>query len=162
MYKALLPIVSIPLLLAGCQKAQEPSSRLPDGPAVAERVMVLSADALVIDGKHVRLSNAFAPEPVPRARCWAEAAAAKQATRLVQNMILNAETIQVTPTGGVDEYNRTYAQVRLEGLDLGQSLFDDGFAGRPQTGRRFEWCERLSKNDPGGPTLWSLMELKPR
>lgn len=130
-------------------------------PSVAERVMVLSGDAFVVDGQHVRLSNAYAPEPVPRARCWAEAAAAKQAARMAQQMVLNAEAIQVIPTGGVDEYNRTYSRVRLDGLDVGEALYDEGFAGKPEKGR-FEWCNPLSKRDPGAPTLAALMELKPR
>ncbi len=70
--------------LAACQKTPDPPSSITPPPGLGDRVRVLSADAMVIDGKHVRLANAYAPQGVPDARCWAEAAAAKQATTWVR------------------------------------------------------------------------------
>ncbi|HEX2562077.1 MAG TPA: nuclease, partial [Phenylobacterium sp.] len=69
---------------------------------MAERVSVLSGDTFIVDGRGVRLANAFAPEPIPRARCWAEALAAKQTARVVQQMMREATTIEVKPTGPRD------------------------------------------------------------
>jgi hypothetical protein len=149
------------LWLVACQAERLPAERGESGPSVAERVSVLSGDTFIIDGRGVRLANAFAPEPIPRARCWAEALAAKQTARVVQQLIREATTIEVRPTGPRDEYNRQFAIVTLGGLDLGQTLYDEGLAGRPGT-TRFPWCDPISKNAEGAPTIYSLMELKPR
>jgi len=121
---------------------------------------VLNADVLVIEGKHYRLANGFAPQPVPDARCWAEGVAAKQAARVVAAMVDQAAQVQAIPTGGVDEYNRTLATIRVDGADLGQVLFEQGLAARPAKGR-FEWCNPVSRNDPGAPEVFSMMELSP-
>lgn len=147
--------------LLGCGRETPWGERGAGGPSVAERVSVLSGDTYMVDGRGVRLANAFAPEPIPRARCWAEALAAKQTARIVQQMIREARTIEVRPTGPRDSYNREFAIIRLDGLDLGQTLYDDGLAGRPGT-RRFPWCDPISQNPEGAPTVSSLMELKPR
>lgn len=154
--------VALVLALGACGrgKPQPP----PPGEAVGQvrpTVTVVNADAYVIDGKHVRLARAFAPEPVPHARCWAEALAAKQAARVVQAMFDRAARIDVQPTGGADEYARAYAKVRLDGADLGEILFHEGLVARPPKGR-FEWCNPLSRDDAGAPDLWSVMELSPR
>lgn len=132
----------------------------PEVPPPRPTVTVLNADILVVDGLHVRLSNAFAPEQVPDARCWAEALAAKQAKRTVQAMIDRAAAIAVTPSGTTDEFNRTLARVTLDGADLGDLLFEEGLAARPKKGR-FEWCNPLSRKDDGAPRLWSMIELAP-
>src|SRR5689334_3277702 len=97
--------------LAGCDRRPKPPP-VADTPAVVRpHVVVLAADILVIDGKHVKLSNAFGPEPVPDARCWAEALAAKQAIRTVAAMMDRAASVQAHPTGKVDEFNRELAKV---------------------------------------------------
>lgn len=157
----LAAIAAAGLGLVACQAEQLPVERGEAGPSVAERVSVLSGDTFVVDGRGVRLANAFAPEPIPRARCWAEALAAKHAARVVQQMMREATSIEVRPTGPRDEYNRQFALVTLSGLDLGQTLYDEGLAGRPGT-QRFPWCDPISQNAPGAPTVYSLMELKPR
>jgi endonuclease YncB( thermonuclease family) len=149
------------LWLAGCERKPEPPPAVAPAPTVVERVRVMSGDALVVDGVSLRLANAFAPEAPPQARCWAEALAAKQAARKLQEMIRDARSISVEPTGKIDTYNRQIALVRLNGLDLGQTLFDEGLAAQPPSGR-FEWCDPLSKNNPGAPALFSVMELAPR
>lgn len=149
------------LALVACQAERTPVERGEAAPSVAERVSVLSGDTFIVDGRGVRLANAFAPEPIPRARCWAEALAAKQTARVVQQMMREATSIEVRPTGPRDEYNRQFAIVTLSGLDLGQTLYDEGLAGRPGT-QRFPWCDPISQRAEGAPTIYSLMELKPR
>ena len=148
------------LALAGCgRKSEKPP--IGEAPAaIRPHVVVLAADILVIDDKHYKLSNAFAPEPVPDARCWAEALAAKQATRTVAAMVGRAASVQAHPTGGVDEYDRTLAKVDIDGADLGQTLFEQGLAARPEKGR-FEWCSPISRGDPGAPDVMTMMELAP-
>jgi endonuclease YncB( thermonuclease family) len=147
--------------LVACEAERPAAERGASAPSVAERVSVLSGDTFIVDGRGVRLANAFAPEPIPRARCWAEALAAKQTARAVQQLMREATTIEVRPTGPRDSYNREFAIVMLGGLDLGQTLYDEGMAGRPGTSR-FSWCDPISQNAAGAPTIYSLMELKPR
>jgi hypothetical protein len=146
--------------LAGCR--EQPlltDDETPPAQALSERVQVLSADTLVIDKTPVRLANAFAPEPIPQARCWAEAVASNQATDVVREIVRGARTVDVKAVGGFDEYHRPFSTVTLDGLDLGQTLYDRGLAARPgETRRRFEWCNPISQQDPGAPTLSSLMK----
>ena len=145
--------------LAGCDRPKPaPVADVPA--AVRPHVVVLAADILVVDGKHVKLSNAFGPEPVPDARCWAEALAAKQAIRTVSAMMDRAATVQVHPTGKVDEFNRELAKVDVDGADLGELLYAQGLAAR-STGRRFEWCDPVSRGDANAPNILTMMELTP-
>jgi hypothetical protein len=148
------------LSLAGCGDRQTLLTEEKTPPVtLTERVQVLSADTLVIDKKPVRLANAFAPEPIPQARCWAEAVASNEATEIVREIVRGASSVDVKATGGVDEYNRPFSMVALDGLDLGQTLYDRGLAARPgETRRRFEWCHPISQRDPGAPTVSSLMK----
>src|SRR5690606_24640575 len=108
-----------------------------------------------IDKKPLRLANAFAPEPIPQARCWAEAVASNEATEIVRDMVRGATTFDVRATGGVDECNRPFSTVALDGLGLGQTLYDRGLAARAAgPRRRFELCHPSSQHGPGPPT-WS-------
>jgi len=152
---------TLALSLGGCRRRSEPPLQAPpgaDGPTVAERVRVLNADVLIVDGRHVRLADAAAPQPIPDARCWAEALAARLATAAVRGRINDAETIRLQPTGRTDEYNRTIAQVFLDNQDLAASLHDDGLvaSGGPA---RFGWCTPISEQEPGAPDVRSLMDF---
>jgi endonuclease YncB( thermonuclease family) len=138
------------LVAAGCGNDERPLASGPQPPSIAYRVWVLGGDGLVVDGQHIRLSNAHAPESVPQARCWAEGLASKFAIQKVKAMVREARTIEVTPTGGRDEYNRVYARVSLDGLDLGTSLVEQGLAATPPKGR-FEWCNPISLGGEGAP-----------
>jgi hypothetical protein len=148
------------LAMAGCGRKSEKPPISEEPAAIRPNVVVLAADTLVIGGKHYKLSNAFGPEPVPDARCWAEALAAKQATRTVAAMVGRAASVQAHPTGGVDEYDRIFAKIDIDGADLGQMLFEQGLAARPAHGR-FEWCNPISQGDPGAPNVTTMMELAP-
>jgi len=139
------------LATAGCERrAERPLASGPPPPTVASRVWVLGGDSLIVDGQHIRLANAFAPQTVPDARCWAEALAAKFAIQQVKNWMQSARTIQVEPTGERDVYNRAVARVALDGADLGDQLFREGLAGQPPRGR-FEWCNGVSVTQDGSP-----------
>ena len=143
-------------LLAACHKPEAPASVLASGPSVASRVKVLGGDVMVIDGLHVRLANAVAPQIVPGARCWAEALAAKLTMDVVKGQVLSARTIQVRPTGKPDDFGRTPAYVLLDGVDLGQTLFMQGAAAQPPDGR-FRWCEGISVQQEGAPQVSTLL-----
>jgi hypothetical protein len=147
--------------LAGCHKPVDPPSSIDAQPlGLGDRVRVLSADAFVIDGRHVRLANAYAPQGVPDARCWAEATAALQAVALVRDKVKDARTVTVGPATGFDEFHRDLAVVELDGVDLGQDLFEHGLAARrtdAQNGR-FSWCDPISGKAVGAPTVNSLLD----
>ena len=144
--------------LVGCRRSDEPPLQGPPGPTVAERVKVLNGDVYVIDGQHVRLAEAATPQPIPDARCWAEALAAKQAAAAARDLFQVARVLRIEPTGKTDEYNRTVAHVFLDNQDLGRSLHDQGLAAETATGR-FGWCEPVSQADGGAPDLKALMNL---
>jgi endonuclease YncB( thermonuclease family) len=147
------------LLLLGACGDRAPLPVVSDAQArpPASRVMVLAGDTLVIDGKHIELANAVAPQGIPDARCWAEALAAKQTVQYVKSLLRDSRTMKVIPTGEVDNYGRTLAHVKLDGLDLGQTLYDNGAAAQPLRGS-FRWCEPVSRELDGAPRWSSLSE----
>ncbi len=140
--------------LCACSKP-EPPLRAEPPPSITGQVRVLYADALIIDGKHVRLQNAYAPESLLHARCWAEAVASDYANRFVTDLVAHAKTYDFKPTGGSDEYNRAYGTVAIDGSDLGDTLYGQGLASRPMT-PRFDWCQPIRKEAPGAPTISTL------
>lgn len=146
-------------LAAGCGRRPElfQSAPAPRAP-LSERVKVLNGDVVVVDGQSLRLANAFAPQPVPYARCWAEAVAAREATRELRAMVADAHEIAVRPTPQRDEFNRTIAQVSLDRLDLGDTLVAAGLAAR-RSDTPFRWCAGFSEETKGAPTLQSLMDF---
>lgn len=150
--------LAVGLIAAGCQRREEPPFRPPAGPSVADRVQVLNADVLVIDGRHVRLAGAVTPQPIPDARCWAEALAAKQATAAVRDLVRSARDVRVEPTGRTDPYNRAIARVILDGQNLGHVLHDQGMAAETESGR-FAWCDPISRGGEGAPDVKSLMDF---
>jgi endonuclease YncB( thermonuclease family) len=146
--------------LTACKAPSDPPSSILPPPGLGDRVRVLSADAMVIDGKHVRLANAYAPQGIPDARCWAEASAAKQATEWVRVRMREAREVSVQPTEGFDEFHRELALVSLDGVDLGQQMYETGLASRRSDGRdnRFPWCEPISAKAKDAPAVGSLLD----
>jgi endonuclease YncB( thermonuclease family) len=121
-------------------------------------VRVLNADVLVIDGRHIRLADAVAPQPIPQARCWAEALAAKQATLAARELVRTSHDLRVEPTGKTDEYGRAVAHVFLDHQDLATLMHDAGFVADTQPGR-FSWCDPVSAGGEGAPDFRSLMDF---
>lgn len=160
MIRKSLFVLTAATVLAACHKTPDPPSSLAAPAGLGDRVRVLAADAMVVDGRHVRLSNAYAPQGVPDARCWAEASAALQANAWVRDQIKDARTISVGPASGFDEYHRDLAVVELDGVDLGQALYEHGLAARRtdhQNGR-FSWCDPISGRAAGAPAVNSLLD----
>jgi len=153
-------LLALAVLAGGCQKTPDPPATIATPPGLGDRVRVLSADAMVIDGRHVRLANAYAPQGVPDARCWAEASAAKQANSWVRAKMREARTIAIEPASGFDEFHRELALVSLDGVDLGQALYEAGLASRRSSGRdnRFPWCDPISAKAPDAPAVGALLD----
>lgn len=152
---ALLGVIAA-MTLVGCSRGSALFVDVPAAPG--PQVMVLEPDALVVDGRNVRLSNAAAPHLAPHAGCWAEALAARQARQTVQALVAGAREVTVTRTGGADEHNRSLGRVTVDGVDLGQTLLDDGLAALPGKAP-FDWCGPLSTNIARGPRFSASARL---
>ena len=142
------------LLLIGCE-AKEPPLKAEPPPSIANRVRVLDADVLIIDGKHVALANAYAPESLLHARCWAESMASDHAAEFVKDLVDHARSIDFAPNGKTDKYNRALGLVTLDGADLGDILYQQGLAARVVE-PRFDWCQPISKQADGAPKISTL------
>jgi len=143
--------------LAACQKAEAPLQATAPA-SIADHVRVLDADVLVIDGKHVRLANAYAPEALLHARCWAESLASDRAAGYVKALVERGRTYAFRPTGATDDYGRSYGLMTIDGADLGDTLYEAGLASRPST-PRFDWCGPISQKAQGAPKISSLYNL---
>jgi hypothetical protein len=124
----------------------------------ANRVKVLNADSLVIDGRHVHLSNGSSPLGALHARCWAEALLAASDTAYVRDLVAHASSIEFKPNGKVDSYNRDLGIVLLDGRDLGEALYQQGMAAR-LTNPRFDWCQPISQQAEGAPPITAVINL---
>jgi endonuclease YncB( thermonuclease family) len=147
-------------LLAACGKSPEAPPKPVDVPAsITSHVRVLNADTLIIDGRHVRLANAFAPESLLHARCWAEALASDHAAEYVKEMVQHARTYSFSANGKTDSYTRAYGTLMIDGADLGDILYQQGLAARPAE-PRFDWCQPISQKAEGAPQISSLYSVK--
>jgi hypothetical protein len=152
--RILAAAIAMASALAACSKP-EPPLKASAPPSITASVRVLDADVLVINGQHVRLANAYAPESMLHARCWAESLASDHAAAFVKDLVQRARSYEFKPTGAADDYGRAYGQVSIDGADLGDILYNTGLASRPST-PRFDWCGPISKKAEGAPKISSL------
>lgn len=146
--------VALAVSLAACGKP-EPPLKAEAPPSITAHVRVLDADVLVIDGQHVSLANAYGPEPLLHARCWAETLASEHAAEYVRSLIQMARSYDFRPTGRTDRYNRKLGYLSIDGADLGDILYNAGLAARPSQ-PRFDWCAPISQKAAGAPKISSL------
>ena len=142
--------------LTACDKPEE-ALKAEAPPSITAHVRVLAADVLVIDGQHLRLANAYGPESLLHARCWAESLAADHAAEKVREIVDHARMYGFQLTGKTDDFGRKYATVSIDGADLGDILYGQGLAARPST-PRFDWCQPISQDQQahGAPKISSL------
>ena len=107
--------------------------------AAAPQIEVLRGNVLVVDGRHLHLVDVAIPEAAPAAHCVAEAIASRQAEVRLEALTRHVRQVVVSPTGGLDDHNRTLAHVLLDGVDPAKVLIDEGLAVAPQPGG-FDWC----------------------
>ncbi|HEY4030154.1 MAG TPA: nuclease [Caulobacteraceae bacterium] len=153
----ILAAALLAMAITACGKP-EPPLKASAPPSITAHVKVLDADALVIDDKHVRLANAYAPESLLHARCWAESLASDHAAEFVKDLVQRARSYDFKPTGGADEYGRIKGLVSIDNADLGDILYNAGLASRP-TDPRFDWCGPISKKAEGAPKISSLYNV---
>ena len=152
--RILVAATSLAAALAACGKP-EPPLKATAPASITGHVRVLDADVLVIDDKHVKLANAYAPEPLLHSRCWAESLASDHAAEFVKNLVQHAGSYDFKPSGGADSSGRILGLVTIDGADLGDILYNAGLASRPAT-PRFDWCGPISKQAEGAPKISSL------
>jgi endonuclease YncB( thermonuclease family) len=140
--------------LAACGKPERPLASAPP-PSITGHVRVLDADVLIVDGKHVSLANAYGPESLLHARCWAESLAADHAAEYVKELVAHARSYDFKPNGQTDAYNRSVGFMTIDGADLGDILYNQGLAARPAN-PRFDWCQPISQKAEGAPKISSL------
>ncbi len=150
---ALAPIVG-GVLLSACEPKEETLAAAPP-PSIVGRVRVLDANVLIVDGKHITLANAYAPETLLHARCWAEALASDRATAFVKDLVEHARSFDFKANGQRDTYNREVGALSIDGADLGDILFEQGLAAR-SVQPRFDWCQPISKQAEGAPKISAL------
>lgn len=143
--------------LAACSEPEPSRAPAEAPPNISARIQVLNADTLVIDDAHLRLAGVYAPQGIPDARCWAEAMASKQAAERLRRIVASADSVRFETVGGADAFDRKYAKVFLSGLDLSQTLYEEGLVARTQ--ERFDWCGPLSNNAQGAPELRNLFDV---
>jgi endonuclease YncB( thermonuclease family) len=152
--------VGLALLLAACDRHEETlAAQAP--PSITAHVRVLDADVLIVDGRHVRLADAYAPESLLHARCWAESLASDHATEFARTLVEHARSYAFRPTGGTDDYGRAFGDLTIDGADLGDLLYAEGLAARPTT-PRFDWCQPISQKAAGAPKISSLYTVDGR
>jgi endonuclease YncB( thermonuclease family) len=149
-----LPLLAS-LLLAACAPKREPPLAAAAPASITGHVRVLDADALIVDGRHVRLANAYGPESLLQARCWAEALASDHAAQFVRDLVDHARAYEFRPNGETDEFSRTVGFMLIDGADLGDLLYAQGLAARPSV-PRFDWCAPISQQAQGAPKISSL------
>jgi endonuclease YncB( thermonuclease family) len=126
--------------------------------AAPPSIAVLHGDAIVVDGRHVRLVDAVTPQPAPYAHCVAEAMAARQARLRLGALANDVHKVSITPAGGVDAYNRIKAHVTFDGTDPAGVLISEGLAVAPGAGA-VDWCGAVSQKADGVRHIAMLSSL---
>lgn len=101
-------------------------------------VAVDAGDHLKIDGRRVVLADAQTPQPAPQAACRAESMIAQRAAATVRSHLASARHLEVYAAGPEPQ-----ALVNLDGLDLGQTLINEGLA-VPRAQAAMDWCNGRS------------------
>ena len=129
---------------------------LPDHPTT-HFDKVLDGDTIVIDGVAIHIRGVDAPELGPWAKCWAEAIAARQSMKVLENELRRHDYRMVERR--VDKDDKVSARFIAEGkYDISDPMKVDE-AGAAVDGR-WDWCGTTVKLTPGtdqptrAPNLW--------
>src|SRR5690606_24470220 len=100
---------------------------------------VVDGDTIWLEGENLRLEGFDTPEPYNDI-CGGQREvdlAHRASDRLVELLNNNTFTVQ---TSGADRYGRTLATIRIDGVDVGDTLIAEGLARRWPDGEEW-WCE---------------------
>ena len=123
-----------------------------------KNVKVVDAEVLIVDGRRIRLANVDAPALAPLSRCWGEAVTAKEAVLFLQQLVREGRTVEVEPTGDTDPIGRALARVRIDGLDVGDALYEQSLVARPGP-RPFRWCDPMSRATENAPPMDPVLAM---
>ena len=120
-----------------------PVEKAPPEARTASRLDFHIIDAITFEdrasGTQYRLANVDAPE-IGKARCASERDLGNQAAAAVRVLFSRSRSVEIIPTGHIDVYGRSIAQVMVDGRDLGEILAAHKLA-RPSAGLRKDWCD---------------------
>ena len=155
-----LPALALAALLALAACDDRSPLLTEDSPAeeALKDVRVVDAEIMIVDGRRIRLANVEAPALAPLSRCWGEAIAAKEAVSFLQQMVREGRTVEVEPTGDPDATGRQPARVRIDGLDVGDALYEQSLVARPGP-RPFRWCDPMSRATAGAPPMDPVLAM---
>jgi len=90
----------------------------------------------------IRVHGIDTPEKGKRAQCLREANLAESATAHTKKLVVYANGKATLTNPKWDKYGgRMLANVDLNGVDLSQSLIDNGLARKYSGGKKITWCE---------------------
>lgn len=125
-------------LLSGARWADaKPNVGGIDKPGVGG-IEVYDGDTFTFAGERIRIANIDTPE-LFSPHCDAEKRLARLAKLKLKLLLSDVGGIDIIRMPEPDRFGRTLARVRVNGIDVGESLIADGLAA-PWTGRRFQWC----------------------
>lgn len=114
----------------------------------ANTVEVVSADAVRANGHVFRLYDIDAPQV--GAQCRRERERAAETAAYVRDLLANAARVEIRPgydprgrqSWPRDRAGRRLADIRIDGVDLGALLKQQGLAVRWNNHQTFNWCGR--------------------
>jgi len=119
------------------------SLALPAGKAKADGLRVIDGDTFVFIGMTIRIADMDAPEQF-KSRCPAESLAADRATKALTRILKSGNlTFEAV---GYDKYERTLANVYVDGKDVALHMIREGHAlpyypgNRHRLARAHYWC----------------------
>lgn len=99
---------------------------------------VVDGDTIWLKGQKIRIADIDAPE-THEPRCLSEKALGDRATQKL-HQLMNSGTVTLERIDrDHDRYGRLLRIVRVDGVSVGETLIDEGFARRYAGGRR-PWC----------------------
>jgi endonuclease YncB( thermonuclease family) len=126
-----------------------PKEQPPEERTVAidrENLAVIDGDSVLIDGREWRLLGFDAPEFV-EAKCEGEHRAGIFARRRLVELVAAAKRIEMRFWGKVDNKNRAFGELLLDGRNVGSTMIADGYA-RPYDGGEIKsWCAPGVRHD---------------
>jgi len=146
--------------LSGCAPAPALYAELPAHLSPATNITVVQGDTIVVNGRHLRLASIVTPQPAPNAKCVAEAVAARQAHLRLVALSQGVQAVAIEPTGKVDGYGRTEANVLFDGHDPTSTLIEEGLA-LPAAPVRTDWCSPISNARPEAMRI-AVLSMTPR
>ena len=88
----------------------------------------------------IRVLGIDTPEKAPRAKCLEEAALAQRASLHTKRLVADAKNIEMDIKGWDKYGGRILGTVRIDGVDLSESLISNGFARAYFGEKKQSWC----------------------